>query len=385
MKDFISDRVLVTCTQCLMDNHDYPEISFDEKGICIICKMNKEIAARSILKGKLADEKIALLLSNLKKHKTKDGYHCILGVSGGIDSTYLAYLCKTWGLNPLVVHVDGGWNTSQSVMNIENSIKTLGFDLHTIVLNWEKMREAQKAFMRADVLDVDLPFDNAFFAAIYKVAMKNKIKFVLMGHNASTEGYMPPTFTHYKLDSINLKYIYKKFGAVSLNKFPVIGPVKSWYYNKVLKINMVFPLNWVEYDKEQVKQMMIEKLNWIEYAQKHYENIFTRFYQGFILPEKFNIDKRKAHLSSLIISNQLTREKAIEILNTENPYKDEALKEKDKEFFLKKMQLTTEEFQDYINRPPVLHTDYPSWINVFNKLRPIKKLLKLKRKTYVSD
>jgi N-acetyl sugar amidotransferase len=359
-----------------MDSRDYADIILDENGVCDICHTNENIAQKNIVEGIEADKKLANLLGKIRSQKKRGKYDCMIGLSGGIDSTYLAWLCKEWGINPLVLHVDGGWNTELSVANIENTISKLGFDLFTIVLDWNQMRDAQRSFMRANVLDIDLPFDNAVYAEIYKKLAKEKINYLLTGHNVATEGFLPSTFTHYKLDSLNLRYIYSHFNTINLKKFPVIGPVRLWYYTKIRRIEAYAPLNWVPFDKNKAKAEMKEKLMWQDYGNKHYENIFTRFYQGFILPEKFKVDKRKPHFSVLISSGQMTREEALTLLETEKPYKDKALLESDKEFFIKKMKMTADEFEEYIKTPPVPHDHYPSWISVFKSLRKVKKLIK---------
>jgi N-acetyl sugar amidotransferase len=365
----------ILCSKCVMDNIEYPEIKFDADGVCDICMINKSSIEHSISSIFDGNEKINSLLQRIKSHKRAGKYDCLIGVSGGIDSTYLAWLCKEWGLNPLVIHVDGGWNTELSVSNINNTINSLGFDLYTKVLDWNQIRSAQKAFMKANVLDIDLPFDNAAWAVIYKVAARERIKFVLTGHNVATEGFLPATYTHYKLDSLNLKYIYSKFSDVNLRNFPVWGPVERYYYFNIKKIETHTPLNFIPFNKDEAKLLMAEKLNWKDYGNKHYENIFTRFYQGYILPEKFKVDKRKPHFSSMIASGQMTRDQALLLLKNEGPYKDANILKDDLEYFIKKMQMTPEEFNDYIQAKPELHTAYASWINVFNKLRRIKKNL----------
>lgn len=360
------------CTKCVMDNIEYPQIKFDVNGVCDICKINESNLDKmhhSINKG---EEKIENLLQRIKSNGRNGNYDCLIGVSGGIDSTYLAWLCKNWGLNPLVIHVDGGWNTELSVSNINNIIRKLGFDLYTEVLDWEQMRAAQKAFIKANVLDIDLPFDNAAWAVIYKIAAREKIKFVLTGHNFATEGFLPSTYTHYKLDSINLKYIYSNFSNIDLKSFPVWGPIEQFYYFKIKKIETHSPLNFLPFNKDRVKLLMEENLNWKDYGNKHYENIFTRFYQGFILPEKFKVDKRKPHFSSLISSGQMSREQALFLLKNERPYRDLNILKSDMEYFIKKMQLSDDEFNDYIRSTPIPHTNYPSWVNLFNKIRRIK-------------
>ncbi len=366
-----------SCSRCILDTNDYPDISFDEQGVCSICHIYDDLVLRTIYHGNKAESEINKMILLLQKSKRKSlKYDCIIGISGGVDSTYLAYLSKEWGLKPLFVHVDNGWNTELAVKNIEETLKKLSFDLYTYVIDWEDMKDMQLSFLRASVLDIELPFDNAFVAALYKVARKFHIKNILLGYNTATEGWLPPNFTHYKLDSINIHAIHKKYGTRKIKNFPTIGVFKRLFYEKIVGIKLFSPLNWVDYNKNKVKQLLIDKLNWRDYGNKHYENIFTRFYQGYILPHKFGIDKRKSHLSTLICSGQMSKQEALEELN-KPIYETEQLIS-DKEFVLKKLGLKNSEFDEIMNLPIRKHTDFPSYVNWFNYFRKIKKFLKRK-------
>lgn len=361
------------CTKCIYDNVVYPEIKFDDQGICEICHIYDDLQAKTVFKNKEGVEKLHALLADIKNAGKSKQYDCIIGVSGGVDSSYLAYLSKEWCLKPLILHVDNGWNSELATMNIENILKVLNYDLYTHVIDWEEMRDMQLAFFKASVVDIDLPFDNAFMAILYDIANKYKIKYILSGHNTVTEGWMPPNFTHYKLDTINLKAIHKKFGTLKLKKFPIIGPIKLWISNKLYKVKFESPLDLIEYNKADVKKVLINELGWRDYGGKHYENIFTKFYQGYILPEKFKVDKRKAHLSTLICSGQITRDQALEEIKLP-AYKLDEL-ENDKEFFAKKMELSMDQFNSIMEEPIKRHTDFPSYINVINRLRKIKRFI----------
>lgn len=359
------------CSKCIYDTTDYPEIHFDEEDVCEICHIYDDLQKKTVFKNEIGEKKLNDLLLEIKKDGQNKEYDCLLGVSGGVDSSYLAYLSKEWGLKPLILHVDNGWNSELAIQNIENILKVLDYNLYTHVINWEEMRDMQLSFLKASVVDIDLPFDNAFMAILYKIAKKYKIKYILSGHNTVTEGWMPPNFTHYKLDTINLKAIHKKFGTDKVKFFPVIGPLKVWFYNKIYKIKFISPLDYIEYNKTKVKKKLITELNWRDYGGKHYENIFTKFYQGYILPEKFKIDKRKAHLSTLICSNQISKIEAL--IEFKSPaYKVDELNG-DKQFFIKKMGITDIEFEQIMNLPIKQHTDYPSYINIIDKLRKIKR------------
>jgi len=360
------------CTRCILDNNDYPEISFDDQGVCNMCYNYDELARKSIFHGEEGKQKIEQLLAEIKQSSSGKKYDCLVGVSGGVDSFFLAYLCKQWGLNPLIVHIDNGWNTELAVDNIDSILNKLGFELHTEVLNWPIMRDLQLAFIKANVVDIDLPMDNAFIAALNRVASQHAIKHILTGHNTATEGNLPPNFNHFKLDLINLKDIHKKFGNVKLNDFPLIGPLKKVWYEKFKGIKFYYPLNWLEYNKLEVKKLLTQQYGWRDYGGKHYENIFTRFYQGYILPEKFGIDKRKAHLSHLICSGQKSREEAIFEFEHTQLYESEELLQSDIEYFIKKFKITEQEFKSYINSPPISHRAFRSMLDYYELFRPFK-------------
>jgi hypothetical protein len=234
----------------------------------------------------------------------------------------------------------------------------------------------QHAFIKANVIDIDLPFDNAFIAVLYRLASKHNIKYILAGHNTATEGYLPPNFTHYKLDDINLRDIHKKFGSSPIKNFPIIGPLEVWYYEKVKRVKFYSPLNWMDYNKSEVKKQLARDMEWRDYGGKHYENVFTRFYQGYILPEKFHVDKRKSHLSTLICSGQITKEYALTELTSHPPYPNPELLKVDKEFFVKKLRMSLAEFDSYIKAPAIAHTSYRSWVNIINGLRPYYRAVK---------
>jgi N-acetyl sugar amidotransferase len=365
-----------------MDTNDYPDITFDEKGVCSICHIYSDISAKTVKRGANAEIAINAMLSELKQSGKNKDYDCIIGVSGGVDSTYLAYKTKEWGLRPLVVHVDNGWNTELSVMNIEHLVKKLGFDLYTYVIDWNEIKDLQLSYLKASVLDIDIPTDNAYAAAIFKIAKEKNIKHILIGHNTVTEGWLPPTFTHFKYDIINLKAIHKKFGKVKLKTFPYLGVMKGWYLMNIKGIKTYTPLNWVEYDKQKIKEFIQNELGWRDYGGKHYENIFTRFYQGYILYKKFGIDKRKSHLSTLICSGQITREKALQEIK-KNPYPSEELLLEDKEYLIKKLGITEAYFEELMNNPIKQHKDYPSILHWYDRLIPYVKFARKIKKTIV--
>jgi N-acetyl sugar amidotransferase len=364
------------CSRCLYDNHVYPKITFDSKGVCNICHIYEDLQGKTVLKGAIGAQKLSNLVNEIKLKGADKQFDCILGVSGGVDSSYVAYLAKEWGLRPFVIHVDGGWNSDISVKNIAKLLRKLGLDLHTHVIDWQEMRDIQRAFIKASVLDIDLPFDNAFMAILYQTANKLGIKYILSGHNTETEGWMPETFTHYKLDTINIKSIHKKFGEQKIKSFPMIGPIQAYRYKSRKGIQMVSPLDLIDYNKAEVKEFLIKDFDWTDYGGKHYENTFTRFYQSYILYHKFNIDKRISHLSTLINSGQMTKEQAIEELQ-KLPYNLETL-DKEKEFFAKKLGFTLEELEEYVKSPGIPHVAYESYLNLFKKLKNMRDTILFK-------
>ena len=365
---------MLQCQKCLYSSNVYPQIQLDEQGVCDVCRVYKNLAARTVLSPDKAKDRLNRFIHNVKAEGEGKPHDCIVGVSGGVDSSYIAYLTKEWGLRPLVLHVDNGWNSELAVDNIQRLIQALDFDLYTEVLDWNQMRDLQLASFKSSVLDIDLPFDNAFMAVLYRLAAKMKIKYIISGHNTLTEGWMPPSFCHYKLDTLNIKAIHKRYGKVSLRSFPMIGPLGISYYKKIQGIEMVSPLDWMDYNKAEVKTFLQHELGWRDYGGKHYENIFTKFYQGYILPEKFKIDKRISHLSTLICSGQISKEEAL--LELSKPQYDQDELRKDRLFFFRKMGLTEDEFEAIMNHPPVAHTDFPSYLNIFKRLSKVKKAIK---------
>ena len=364
------------CSRCLYDNHVYPNIIFDSKGVCNICRIYENLQERTVLKGAVGAQKLSNLINEIKLKGADKQFDCILGVSGGVDSSYVAYLAKEWGLRPYVIHVDGGWNSDISVKNIAKLLQKLGVDLHTHVIDWQEIRDIQRAFIKASVLDIDLPFDNAFMAILYQTANKLGIKYILSGHNTETEGWMPENFTHYKLDSINIKSIHNRFGEQSISKFPIMGPLKASYFRNRKGIEMISPLDLIDYNKAEVKEFLINDFDWIDYGGKHYENLFTRFYQSYILYHKFNIDKRISHLSTLINSGQISKEQANMELQ-KLPYNMDTI-DKEKEFFTKKLGFSMEKLEEYIKSPGIPHETYGSYLNIFKKIKILRDTILFK-------
>lgn len=357
------------CTRCVMDT-SAENITFNEEGVCSYC-----IEFSKKLQDTKADIKdIDSLVSQIKKDGQGKKYDCIVGVSGGADSSYSLYLAKKHGLRVLAVHMDNGWNSELAANNIKNIVEKFNIDLYTHVIEWSEYKKLMQAFFDADVIDVELLYDNAMLAVNYNLANKYGIKYILSGSNTFTEGMrMPSNWNWRKLDKKNIKSIAKRNG-VSLNTFPSIGRLGLNYYRKIKKIKWIHFLDYVDYNKTECMKFLEKEFAFKPYPYKHYESIFTRFYQGYILPNKFSVDKRRLHLSSLIISGQMTREDAIKDLEA-IPYPSQEDLEQDIEYFLKKMDWTLEDLENYINREEKKHLIYGSEIPLWEKISQVKKFL----------
>ena len=350
---------LKQCTRCVLDT-TAKDITFDEKGVCNYCHGYDKIAVDTVLRDrKIIEAERDAIFERIKAEGKKQDYDCIIGLSGGVDSTYLCLLAKKLGLRPLIVHFDNGWNSELAVKNIENVVSKLDYPLKTYVADWEEFKDLQLAYFKASVVDIEVPTDHLIFASLYRIAKENGIKTILSGTNIVTEGVVPIgwNFTE-KNDLVNLTNIHKKFGTKKLKNFPKLGIYQRYIYNNFYSIRSVPILNYFDYVKKDIKVVIQKELDWRDYGGKHYESIFTRFYQGYILPEKFNIDKRKMHLSSLICSGQMTRDEALKEL--EAPGYDPAMQAEDKTYVLKKLGLTNEEFQKMMDQPPVPHSVFGS-------------------------
>lgn len=373
------------CSVTVMDNIADPDIRFDEKGICNYYYEYKEAEKNGVLKGAAGEAKIEELAAKIKAAGKGKPYDCLIGLSGGVDSTYVALLVKRLGLRPLAVHLDNGWNSELAVKNVENIITRLGFDLYTLVVNWEEFKDIQLAYLRASVVDIEVVSDHAIFSTMYKLAKEKDIGYIISGTNIVTEHIMPPSWLYQKMDFANLKDIHNRYGKLKLKTYPSFDFKKYVYYTGALKLTPISILNYVPYNKKEIKEVIKKELDWRDYGGKHYESIFTKFYQAYILPEKFHIDKRKSHLSTLICSGQITKEDALKEL--EQPIYPPADLASDKEYVLKKLGLTPQEFADIMAMPPRRHQEFKTdkvlkekYMNLLIKTQParaaIKKLLR---------
>lgn len=357
-----------------MDTTD-PEISFDEDGNCSNCNSALELAKNTWFPDEYGEKTLDKTFEQIKKEERSKDYDCIIGLSGGVDSSYLAYMAVNKGLRPLVVHVDCGWNSEQAVKNVENVVKKLDLELHTFVVNWEEMKDLQRSFFKASLPDQDIPQDHAIFSALYDFADKNNIKYVFNGYNFATESILPSSWGHQAMDYRHLRAIHNKFGEKKLKEYPHLNFFQRYiYFTLIKKMVIINPLNYINYRKDDAIELMKNELGWQYYGGKHFESRFTKFFQSYYLPRKFNYDKRKAHLSSLIISGQITREKALEAMK-ENSYSEAEIKF-DIEYVAKKLDWTIDEFKSIIGRPPTHHSDFPTNDKLFSFGTKVKKILK---------
>ena len=350
------DPAYQRCTLTVMDNIADPDITFDAQGVCNYYYDYQATAASSLFGEAEGKKKLDEFADKVRAEGKGKPYDCLIGLSGGVDSTYVALLVKQLGLRPLAVHLDNGWNSELAVSNVENIITRLGFDLYTLVINWEEFRDIQLSYLKASVVDIEVVSDHAIFATMYKLAKEHKTGYIISGTNIVTEHIMPPSWLYKKMDFTNLKDIHRQYGKVKLKTYPYFDFKKFVYYSSVLRLSPISILNYVPYNKKAVKEVISRELGWRDYGGKHYESIFTKFYQAYILPEKFKIDKRKAHLSTLICSGQISREQALAEL--EHPLYDPSQLRSDKEYVIKKLGLTDEKFADIMALPPKRHEEF---------------------------
>lgn len=362
---------MIECSNCILNSCDDPKLTLDINGKCNHCHYYDREYSRLVLTGNKAETALNSLLNEIETEGAGNKYNCLIGISGGIDSTYVAFLAKQYGLRPLCVHFDNGWNSELAVSNIANVIRILNFDLMTYVINWEEFKDLQLAYLHASVVDIEVLTDHAILGSIYKIAKNYNIKYILSGNNVVTEGVLPYHWIFNKKDQINIKAIHGEFGTLKLKNYPFLTDEIKKSINKG-NIKSVDILNWVEYDKENIKEKMSTVLGWRDYGGKHYESVWTRFYQGYILPVKFGIDKRKAHLSSLICSGQITRTEALKEIK--KPAYDVDLLNRDLEFVLKKLGLNRAQFDELMNMPIRSHYDFETEGGFWNSYPSLKFL-----------
>ena len=363
------------CKRCVMDTTD-PDIVFNENGYCNHCtKAVRDLKKHIFIDETLKKQRLNEIINKIKLVGKGKKYDCVIGLSGGVDSSYLAYLVvKKFNLHPLAIHIDNGWNSEIAEQNIWNIVKKMNIDLITHIIDCEEFKSLQKALLWASVIDLEMLSDHAVAVVIYKLAKKYNIPYFLSGSNLVTESMMPRSwFYEYKLDSLNIKDIYKKYGDnKKLKTFPFLNFYQYFFKNKLVKHYAL--LNFIDYNKNNAKKILINKLNWKDYGGKHLESNITKFYQNYILPQKFGIDKRKAHLSILICAGQITRNEALKELN--KPLYDPIELDEDIQYFIKKLELTENEFDKIMKAPRQEHYEFKAYSKRHKRIIRIKKSIK---------
>jgi N-acetyl sugar amidotransferase len=362
-----------------MDTTD-SAITFDDQGACDHCRTFDQDIAPTWDTGEKGKRQLQKLIGEIQESGKGKSFDCIIGVSGGIDSSYLCYMAKKqMGLRPLVFHVDAGWNSQEAVNNIGRLVDTLELDLYTEVINWEEMRDLQLAFFKSGVPHIDTPQDHAFFATMYKFAEKENVKFILTGANYSTECIRNPMeWMYYQSDSTQILDIHKRFGTRPLKTFPITSILKYKVYLHYLKgIKVAKPLNYFPYLKDEAMALLEREIGWQPYPQKHFESRFTRFYEGYWLPRRFGYDTRKVQYSSLILTGQMSREEALERL--QGPALDDESAKREFDFVATKLGISREELQGYFDMPKKSFRDYKSQFPIYALGARVMRLLGLER------
>lgn len=362
----MGDRKYQICTNCVMDTSD-PQITFDEHGRCDFCNNYYNTILPSWHTGKQGWQELSAIAKRIKTETKGKKYNCLIGLSGGTDSSYLTYIVKEkLGLNPLLLVIDTGWNLKVADTNVANLVKKLGLDVETIVVNWEEMKDLQIAFFKSAVPYQDTPQDTAIFSALYTYAAQHGIKYVMTGGNHSTECVKPPQEWTYYNDVKLLKDIHKKFGTIPLKEFPLCSMFKYRIFYRYFKgIQVIKPLNFVDYRKEEATKLLEKEFGWETYANKHFEDRFTRFYEGWWLPRKFGYDKRRCYDSSLILTGQMTREEALKDIE-QQPY-DEAIAMEDKKYICDRLGITEKQMDEFFALPNKTFRDYKNSYWIINK------------------
>jgi len=352
-------RPFQRCTRCVMDTSDIG-IEFDSAGICSCCKNYELLMANKAPLSISRDKELADKIALIKKEGQGKDYDCIIGVSGGVDSTYVAYLCKQLGLRPLAVHLDNGWNTELAVSNIEKCMKGLGVDLYTHVLDWDSFKDMQLAFLRAATPDSEFPTDHAIISLMNQKALEVGVRFVITGVNLATEGIVGTPMGASCFDWKYISHIHKTFGTIKIAKnFPKMSLIKHFYCRYIKKIETMYILNYVDFNKQNAVELMKEKLNWQPYTGKHHESIYTRFFQSYILPRRHGFDKRTMHLSTLIMSGQMERDTALREL--ESKICPDDIVRQDKEYIAKKLGISQTDLENILDLRPRQNSEFPSY------------------------
>lgn len=360
------------CTVCVMDTSD-PDIVFDSNGQCNHCLAFAEQQPTSWFRGEEGERKLQVVLDTIKDAGRGKEFDCILGLSGGVDSSYVALKAHDWGLRPLIVHVDAGWNSELAVQNIERIIRYTGFELHTHVVDWNAMRNLQLAYLRSGVSNQDVPQDHAFAAGVYRFAIENRVKVILNGGNFATEGIFPASWHGSAMDARNLKAIFHQFGTGSLEGYDTVSFNQLYFRYPILnRMRTVRPLNYMPYSKDIAVNELSQRLGWRNYGRKHGESLFTRFFQNYYLPQRYGFDKRRPHLSSRIAAGEISREAAVRELG-EQLYDPTEL-ERDKSYICRKLRISPEELEGFLRAPTRHHLEFANWDRRFGAMKRVQRL-----------
>ena len=375
------------CVNCVMNTTD-PDIHFDKNGVCNYCNGLEQKTKDLWFPNEKGREILDGIFKSIKKDCKNKAYDCVIGLSGGVDSSYLALKLKEdYDLRVLVVHVDAGWNSELAVKNIQNIVDYCGWDLHTIVIDWEEIKALQLAFLKTGLKNQDIPQDHAFFESLYTFAIKNGVRNVISGGNFATESILPKGWGTEAMDARIIRDVYKNYTGKKLRKFKTVTYFKRYvYYNLILRMRVIRPLDLMPYDKKEALKELEEKIGYKQYERKHGESIWTKFFQNHWLPEVYCYDKRLAHLSSMIVSGLITREEALEELK--KPLYNLKELEEDKKYVAKKLGITIEELNDTIyNSPKKSHSDFKNQEWFYKFLKSIYKLMipsYFKKKLHIS-
>ncbi len=360
------------CNQCIMDT-TVPDIVFDQDGICNHCHDYNDRIIKDLFNDSEGQVRFENLIKEVKRRGEGKQYDCIIGISGGVDSTYVAYLVKRkYGLRPLALHLDNGWNSELSVANVEQVVKRLDIDLFTHVLDWDKFRDLQISFLKSSISNIEIPTDHAIWAVLVRTAAEKGIPYIFAGNNIVTESIMPGSWLYGSKDSRLITGIHHKFGKEKYRNFPKLSLFSYVNYFLIKGIRWVPVLNYVPYVKQDAKQIITDELAWRDYGGKHYESIFTRFFHAYYLPQKFGFDLRRSYLSALILSGQVTRADALSEISEPTAPADRL--QEDKEYVIKKLGITPAEFEEIMNAPLKLFSDYPNNDRIWQRLNWFVKI-----------
>ena len=358
------------CTRCVMDTAADPDITFGAEGLCHHCARYDRLLPVRVQRGEAGRLALEALVTRIKAAGRGREYDCIIGVSGGVDSTYVAHLVVEHGLRPLAVHLDNGWNSELATQNIQQVLDRLGVELHTVVLDWEEFRDLQVAFLNASTSDGEIPTDHAIFATLWREAASRGIRYIISGMNFTTESISVPSWAYGHSDWRYVKDVHRRHGTRPLRSYPHFSLARLVYWNAIARLRTVSILNYIDYRKDDAIALLRDRLGWRSYGGKHHESIYTRWFQGYLLPTKFGIDKRVGHLSDLIKAGQMGREEAL--VELAKPTYDPALQAEDTLYVRKKLGFSEEAFAALLAAPVRSFRDYR---NSFDQVQFLRRTI----------